>query len=125
MSKNNSEEKYNILKTQNQELLDKNNNLIKSIESYTFETFDNDNKVQFYTGLPNANVLEYVLDLVKDHIPGAYVNRKLSKKQEFVMVLIKLRLGLFEQDLAYRFCVKVSQRYQEFFKNGLLSCLCA
>ena len=108
MSKNNSEEKYNILKTQNQELLDKNNNLIKSIESYTFETFDNDNKVQFCTGLPNANVLECVLDLVKDHIPGAYLNSKLTKKQEFIMVLIKLRLGLFEQDLAYIFCVSQS-----------------
>lgn len=62
-----------------------------------------DGKVRFYTGLPSWEVLMKTFSFVSPH-----VNRRslsLSKFQEFVLVLIKLRLAVPHQDLAYRFDV--------------------
>ena len=62
-----------------------------------------DGKVRFYTGLPSREVLMKTFSFVSPH-----VNRRslsLSKFQEFVLVLIKLRLAVPHQDLAYRFGV--------------------
>ena len=62
-----------------------------------------DGKVRFYTGLPSWEVLMKTFSFVSPH-----VNRRslsLSKFQEFVLVLIKLRLAVPHQDLAYLFDV--------------------
>lgn len=62
-----------------------------------------DEKVRFYTGLHSMEVLMKTFHFVSTH-----VNRRalsLSKFQEFVLVLIKLRLAVPHQDLAYRFNV--------------------
>lgn len=56
-----------------------------------------DGKVRFYTGLPSREVLLKTFSFVSPH-----VNRRslsLSKFQEFVVVLIKLRLAVPHQDL--------------------------
>ena len=67
---------------------------------------NDDDKVKFFTGLPSFEVLKKTFDFV-----APYVKRKsllLSKFQEFIMVLMKLRLNVPHQDLAYRFNVSRS-----------------
>ena len=62
---------------------------------------NDDKKVNFYTGLPNYATLKLVTELVTS---GVEPNRGvLTAFQEICLVLIKLRLNLEEQDLAYRF----------------------
>ena len=68
--------------------------------------FNSDEKVRFYTGLPSFEILMVVFDHV-----SPYVTRKtqcLDRFQELVMVLMKLRLNVPFQDLAYRFMVSLS-----------------
>ena len=64
--------------------------------------FNSDEKVRFYTGLPSSEILMVVFDHV-----SPYVTRKtqsLDRFQELVMVLMKLRLNVPFQDLAYLSC---------------------
>lgn len=63
-------------------------------------------KVKFYTGLPNFFVLETVMWLLAPHM-DAMKAAKLSKFQQLLLTLMRLRLDLRNQDLAYRFGVKV------------------
>lgn len=63
-------------------------------------------KVKFYTGLPNYFVLETVMWLLAPHMDGIK-NMRLSKFQQLLLTLMRLRLDLRNQDLAYRFGVKV------------------
>lgn len=70
------------------------------------EYFDSDAKVRFYTGLPSYEVLMVVFEHVSSHVSRKTQN--LSRFQEFAMVLIKLRLNVPLQDLAYRFVVSVT-----------------
>ena len=72
-----------------------------------------DGKVLFYTGLPSATILQAVYEHV-----APYVSRKslsLTKFQELVMVLMKLRLNVPYLDLAYRFEVSASTVSRIFF----------
>ena len=60
----------------------------------------------FYTGLPTYAILKIVFNFI-----SPFVERKptvLSIFQEFILVLIKLRLNVPMQDLSYRFFVSVS-----------------
>ena len=70
------------------------------------EFFDSDAKVRFYTGQPSYKALMVVFEHVSSHILRQTQN--LSRFQEFVMVLIKLRLDVPLQDLAYCFVVSVT-----------------
>lgn len=66
--------------------------------------FEGDNeKVRFYTGLPSLEILKKTFSFVSPRVTRHPL--LLSKFQEFVLVLIKLRLGVPHQDLAYRFNV--------------------
>lgn len=62
---------------------------------------NSDDKVKFYTGLPCYGVLNYVYELLAPSVSRR--SQTLSKFQELVMVLMKLRLDVPLQDLAYRF----------------------
>ncbi|KAG7240388.1 hypothetical protein INR49_026959 [Caranx melampygus] len=86
-----------------------NQALRESVEkmSLTENSLRNDaEKVKFYTGLPNYFVLETVMWLLAPHMDGMK-NVKLSKFQQLLLTLMRLRLDLRNQDLAYRFGVKV------------------
>ena len=64
------------------------------------------NKVRFYIGLPAYDVLQTVYTNV-----STFVIRKslpLSKFQEFILTLMKLKLNMPMQDLAYRFGISLS-----------------
>ena len=65
-------------------------------------------KVRFYTGLPSYEVLMVVFDHVAPHVPRRLGCTTLNRFQEFVMVLMKLRLNVPFQDLAYRFVLSLS-----------------
>jgi len=69
--------------------------------------------VKFYTGLPNYGVLHTVFDFVA---PPATQRTKLTPFQEFALTLIKLRLDLPFQDLAYRFGLSVTTVSRIFSK---------
>ncbi|KAL2081096.1 hypothetical protein ACEWY4_022949 [Coilia grayii] len=87
-----------------------NRALRESVEkmSLTEASLRNDaEKVSFYTGLPNYFVFETVMWLLAPHMKGDK-NSKLSKFQQLLLTLMRLRLDLRNQDLAYRFGVKVA-----------------
>ncbi|CAB4021047.1 Hypothetical predicted protein [Paramuricea clavata] len=68
--------------------------------------FQGDNeKVKFYTGLPGLAVVMVLFELIK---PGLVVRNSLTKFQQFLLTLMRLRLNLSVQDLAYRFGVHAS-----------------
>ena len=67
---------------------------------------NNDKKVQFYTGLPSFDILNIVFHRI---VP--FVNRKsqlLTPFEEFIMTIMKLKVNMPFEDLAYRFNVSVS-----------------
>ena len=72
----------------------------------------NDDQVLYYTGLSNGELLSSVFQLV---IPYPGTSRKYYWSS-FVMTLMKLRLNLGHQDLAYRFNINkstVSRRFDD------------
>ena len=77
-------------------------------ENVLTETFlqCNGDAITFYTGLPSYSLLKTVVvvsPLDKHH------NSALPLFQQFLMTLVKLRLNLCDQDLAYRFGVSQQQ----------------
>ncbi len=87
------------------------NNLVKCLEikcrHFTEAYFaEDDLKVKFYTGLVSYEILKVVFDFT-----SPYVKRKspvLTPFQELIMVLMKLRLNVPLQGLAFRFEVSVT-----------------
>ena len=75
--------------------------------------FDTDDKIRFYTGLPSMEVLRVVFEHVSPHVTRQ--TQSLNRFQEFIIVLMKLRLNAPLQDLAYRFVVSVSTILRIFF----------
>ena len=71
----------------------------RGYEAPTQDFFDLDDKVLFYTGLPSREILMVVLEHVSPFV--ARKTLSLGCFQEFVMVLMKLRLNVPLQDLAY------------------------
>ena len=67
---------------------------------------DSDDKTRFYTGLPDFHLLTRTFEFVSPYVTRR--TKTLSLFQEFVMVLIKLRLNVPILDLAYRFEVSLS-----------------
>ena len=81
-----------------------------------------DDKVLFYTGFPNYTALKVCYNYLGPAVDNLTYwgskrdsqskchgrNRLLPPIEEFYMVLVRLRLGLFEKDLADRFNVSIS-----------------
>jgi len=61
-------------------------------------------KVKFYTGLASFTLLMHVFKLVSEFMDVS-PRCALSSFQQFLIVFMRLRLNLTEQDLAYRFGV--------------------
>ena len=68
--------------------------------------FDTDDKICFYTSLPTKEILITTLHHVAPHVPRR--STTLNNFQEFVLVLMKLRLNMPFQELAFRFGVNVT-----------------
>jgi hypothetical protein len=108
------------MESEMQRLLEENNKLknICNETVFSHEYFiDNNEKVKYYTGLPNYNVLMAVFRLLEHHIP--ITDRSLlSKLQQLIPTLIKLRLSLSVQDISYRFKVSIPTVSRVSFKYG-------
>lgn len=65
----------------------------------------NDKMTMFYTGLKSWTLFEIIHDLVLPGIEYCSIptKRSLPTEEQFLLVLMKLRLNLAEKDLAYRF----------------------
>lgn len=71
----------------------------------TRAAFEHDeSRVKFYTGLPSFTMLLAVFELLEGSVQHTSRN-VLTKFQELLLTLIRLRLGVPLQDLAYRFNV--------------------
>lgn len=89
------------------EQLDKTNQSHFNIHSFK----DNDSDVCFYTGFPTYNSLCICfrfLNSEKCLQVGHKKDTKLSHMDQFTLTLLRLRLGLFEKDLAWRFNISQS-----------------
>lgn len=75
---------------------------------------ENDSKVKFYTGLPAWAIFVQVFSLLSPFITPS--RTQLTLEDELVLVLMKLRLDLPFQDLAYRWGVSVSTTTRMFHK---------
>jgi len=74
------------------------------VPPFSEETLDSDEKVLFYTGLPNFKVLKAIYDHVVNTLPvDGYCS--LSLFQQFMCTILKLRLNDPIQHLAYQFNV--------------------
>ena len=107
-----------VLKLQDEcQLLRAENHRLKdSADCLTEASFqNNDAKVKFYTGLPSFATLISVFTFVSAHVITA-PQASLTMFQQFVMVLMKLRLNLANQDLAYRFGVHQASVSRNFRK---------
>lgn len=84
----------------------KSKNLEDKTTFFGLSNFSSDNdKVKYFTGLPNFTVLNVIFHFVKDHIAGGKV---LTLFEEFVLVLTKLKLNIGLQALAYLANISVS-----------------
>lgn len=76
---------------------------------------DNNKMIKYYTGLPDYHTLKSVYEFV---FPVPQDSRSsLTTFQQFCAVLMKFRLGLGDQDLAYRFGVDQSTMSRYIKKN--------
>ena len=111
----------NHLKQLENELLDKSKHnyqlreKIPYLMTGTLERFDSDQKVLFYTGLPNREILQCVFNFVKP-LQEQHFNSALTYFQEFSLTLMRLRLNLTITDLAYRYNVSKSTSSNLFLK---------
>ena len=89
---------------ENEEKLIKENAALKEQlkqNSLSQDSFEEDNdKVLFYTGLPNLTLVLCIFNFVKDLLQSEGV---LSPFQKFLMTMIRLRLNLSGRDLGFRF----------------------
>ena len=89
-----------------------------SLESFSFceNSFStSDERVRFYTGLPNYIILITLYNFIGAHVTVSSRN-SLTKFQQFIMVLMHLRLNLSVQYLAYRFHISKSTVSRTFLQ---------
>lgn len=81
----------------------------KALDSkFTQQSFENnEEKTRFYTGLPNFLVLMQIFRLCEPDIICSPLS-VLSKFEQFMLVLLRLRLNFPLKDLAFRFNISLS-----------------
>ncbi|XP_028303821.1 uncharacterized protein LOC114463999 isoform X2 [Gouania willdenowi] len=72
---------------------------------YNSVTVDNE-RLKFFTGLTSLTVFVWLVNILKRNI--LLVSQKMSVEDHLLLVLIKLRLGISNRDIAYRFQIPVS-----------------
>ena len=68
-----------------------------------------DNQIRFYTGLPSYAIFETLLKLFSGVIPTASTGCGLGCSDQLLLVLMKLRLAVPNQDLGYRFRIHATK----------------
>lgn len=104
--------------------LEKQNEVLKSKQLRLENIKDNDDKFQFYTNLPNYSIFTALCSYLKCRIKPTGVNywrgkstsggaskgpeRKFSVEEEIFIVLVKLKTGNFNEDLAQTFATSTA-----------------
>ena len=85
---------------------------------------NNDEAVKFYTGLPNYDVVMAIFSYLRPKVSEPFGRApKMAQEDEFLAVLMRLQLGLLNQDLPDRFSVLPSTMSRMFVKwIGVKSC---
>ena len=73
---------------------------------FCFDAIKNDDHIRFFTGLPTTGVFFWVTDLVVDKASSCHSS--LTSNDHVLIVLMRLRLGLLNRDIAYRFGIPKS-----------------
>jgi len=100
------------MQTELQRLLGENNSLKERLaqETIRFDSDffkDEDDKVKYYTGLPDFSTLDILFNFVEPYIPHTRAS-VLTKFQLLALCLLKLRLNLSHMDIAQRFGINKS-----------------
>ena len=104
-----------LLTDQQQVIEDLTARLTQRLAPFSEESLQNDEMVEFYTGVPNIKVLKAVFELVVKAVPSSDTS-SLSPFQEFMVTVVKLRQNCPAQDLAYRLNVSCATVSQIFLK---------
>ena len=75
----------------------------------------NSKQFKFFTGV-SPSIFNYVFEMVETNVKKHI--QKLTKKDQLLIVFMKLRLGLLNADIAYRFNVK-PQRVSTIYRDWL------
>ena len=87
-------------------VLQKQNRQLKRCSAKNLLTTDD--RCNFYTGITQLSVFYLLLDTIQPHIKKQVRKTILTSADKFLMVLMRLRLGLLLTDLAYRFGVSTA-----------------
>lgn len=123
----NLQQKVKTLQLEKMHLMNQMNKNTKSISLKLSCILKNDKKVKFYTGFPTLQSFNDIFKVLESKVkhmkhwkgPSRVCNplnykrvvsksRKLSLKHEFVLTMMKLRLGLLLEDLADRFGISTT-----------------
>lgn len=95
-----------------------------TIQSFAFTQLTREVDIRFYTGFPNSEVFEMVFNQLKQKASNMHYWRGLKEtvldddspakvtrsgrrimtlEQEFLLTMMRIRTGIFQQDLAFRF----------------------
>ena len=72
-------------------------------------------KFQYMTGLPHPDVFDWILSLIMDKV--TLTCKQMTHESHLLLVLMKIRLGVTNKDLAYRFRINygmVSKIYRSW-----------
>ena len=72
--------------------------LLKSNYDNIDSIIDDENKLHFYAGIPTVAIFDLVFDFFENSINESDTSNLKKKKKTFIMVLMRLQLGLLEQD---------------------------
>lgn len=85
-----------------QRLLSENSELKLKLSraEYNEAFFKTDDNVKYYTGLPDFSTLQILYSHIEEHLSAA---NKITKFQQLVLCLMRLRLNVSHMDLAHKF----------------------
>ena len=100
-----AQQKLNIQKKNNAKLSDKLKQTERKVMD--FDNFKNDDKtLNFLTGISNVQVFKWLLCLIKPNVELA--SKSITYENHLLIVLMKLRHGYINKDLALRFNTNVT-----------------
>ncbi|KAK3605553.1 hypothetical protein CHS0354_013194 [Potamilus streckersoni] len=108
-----------VVDSEIQHLITENTLLKNKLSSYKMnqESFcDNEEKVKYYTGMPSYMTLMTLFEFVAPYIPTSR-GLEVGKFEKMIKTLMRLKLNLSLQDIAYRFQVSTSIVSRTFKKN--------